>query len=1091
MSRIFGVLQILNTLLLLFISVSLLHAQTTQSSFLRRPDIHGDKIIFTSEGDLWAGSISTKTAVRLTTHPGQETFARFSPDGKKIAFSAQYDGGYDVYMMPAEGGEPKRITYDPNSALVSGWTPDGKSILYRSPRDKATRGNRLYMVPAEGGMPKLMPIPQVAIASMNNDGHRIAYVPISIESQHWFRYKGGQADSIWLTDIDTRSFKKLTDFPGVESSPCWIGDMLYFVSERDGISNLYHMDISTGKTVQITKYTDYPVRNPSSDGKRIVFQHGYGLTLYDPSAGSIKDLAFNLPSDRIHARPHKTGPPPFNTASIGPTGKRIIIEARGQLISLPQDQGEMRVIAGMPASRSKFPAWSPDGKQIAFVSDRSGEEQIWLAPATGDGEPKQLTRDHKGPLGKIVWSPDGNMLAFGDFELKIMLADVKTGAVTLVDQQDRGGSYDAVNYSYRFSPDSKWLTYAKVESNWNQCVYLYNIALKTKNAVTSAERNSYAPAFDSAGKYLLYLTDREFNPAPGGASHFFFFDKITHVDLVTLSPETPSPAIIDDVEEGLSEKAKPPVKDAGGTRIDLNGLMDRVVEVGLPAGFYQKVEGVNGRLLVQEANSNPLFVEDSSNMPAHLFAYDLKKKEPTTILGNLTNFEVSSDNNKLLIQDGQSLSIIDASSGPSSPAAGKVDLGRIHLEVDPEAEWKQILNESWRIARDFFYDPAMHGVDWNAVKTKYLAQLPAVGDRNDLNTILGDMIAELNTGHSFVRGGDMGSGASPIPMGYLGADLEPVADTGAVRIVKLFPGDGFDLEARSPLLEPGLNVKAGDYIVAINGQGLRKDQDIQALLQGMAGKVISLSINSTPYSDGARTVRIKPMGSDSKSRYYDLIATRTKYVEEHGGSNLGYVNLPDMILGGLQEFTKHYYPKSLVKDGMIYDVRDNGGGFISSLILLQMGQKPYTYFKPRYGASWTRADWSYGGYSVALCNEFSSSNAEEFSDAFQRLKLGPVIGARTWGGEVGSGNGYPLIDGGALYIPNYGEWAPDGKWVVEGTGFIPDIPVFEDPAAVLAGKDPQLDKAIAVLKENIKQHPVIRPTPPPYPNKAYRPVKMP
>ncbi len=1088
MRRIFPVVCKYVIPLLFFAPAAYLRADTSQFSFLRRPDIHGDSVVFTSEGDLWLGSITSKSAVRITTHSGIETNAHFSPDGSKIAFTGQYDGRTDVYLMPTEGGEPKRLTFDPSTAVAVGWNPNGKSILFKSQRGKATVGSRLFEVAASGGMPHLLPIPQVSIASMNRDGRRIAYVPISIESQHWFRYKGGQADSIWLTDIEKLTFKRLTNYPGVETNPCWIGDDLYFVSERDGIANLYRMDLNSGKAVEVTHYTDYPVRSPSSDGKRIIFQRGFGLALFDPAAGDVKELKFNLHSDRMHTRQRKTGLTALlNTVSIGPTGKRVVLESRGQLVSIPAEQGEPRILASLPGSRSKFPAWSPDGKQIAFVSDRSGEEQIWVCPASGEGYPRQITRDHKGPLGKLIWSPDGKWLASGDIDLKILLIDVKSGISTLVDQQDRGGSYDWTNYSYRFSPDSKWLTYAKTEPNWNQCVYLYNITTTKRTPVTSSEMNCYAPAFDFSGKYLVYLADRQFDPNMGGASHFFSYDKITRVNLLVLTSDTPSPSLIESSEEGTTEKVKPAAKDSTATRIDLDGLSNRSIEVGLPAGYYQKVDCLNGRLLVLEANSNPAYLDDPSNMPCHLIGYDLKKKEPSTISGNLTAYEVSADQNKLLLQNDKSISIIDSSSGPANPGAGKVDLSRVSLDVDPPSEWKQMLNESWRLARDLFYDPAMHGVDWNAVKTKYLAQLPAVGDRNDLNTVLGDLIAELNTGHSFVRGGDTGMNTALIPMGYLGADLEPVTGMGAVRIVKMFEGDGFDLDARSPLLEPGLNLKAGDYIVAVNGEQVHADEDFQALLQGTVGRVVALSINSKPSLEGARIVRVKPMATESMARYYELIASRRLYVEQHGGGSIGYIHLPDMIGGGLQEYTKHYFPNNQTKAGLIYDVRDNGGGFISAMLLLQMAHKPYAYFKPRFGTSWTRADWSFAGYSAALCNEFSSSNAEEFSDAFQRLKLGPVIGARTWGGEVGSGNGYHLLDGGVLYVPNYGEWAPDGKWIIEGPGFIPDIAVAQDPAAVLAGADPQLDRAITILKEEIRKHPVVRPLPPPFPNKAYHP----
>ena len=1115
----------------------LAHAQNPEAPFLRRADIHGDRVVFTSEGDLWLGSIQAQTAQRITSHPGIESRAHFSPDGNMLAFTAQYDGGTDVYVMPIVGGEPKRLTYDPSGAQVVGWTPDGKFIQYRSRRNSGERRNRLWQVPVGGGMSALVPIPQVEHAALNADGHTYAYVPISAEWQHWFRYQGGEADDIWLADTSAKTFKKLTTDLGIDTTPVWVGEAIYFVSERDGFANLYKLDPKTNKTTEVTHYTDYGISYPSSDGKRVVFQHGHGLALFDPATSKTQELRFALNSDRIHARPRRVPlQPAMNMAAIGPTGKRVLVESRGQIWSIPAEAGDARPVALLPASRSQYPSWSRDGKQMAFVSDRSGEEQIWIAPTTGTGQARQLTRSHQGPLGPLVWSPDGKTIATSDREMRILLADTTTGEMTTVDQTDRGGSYDATVDAVAFSPDGKWLAYDKPAPNLNSVVYLYNIATRKKTAITTPEMSSSSPAFDSSGKYLVFLSDRQFDPISAGASRFFAFGKTTKVTLIPLSADTPSPFLLNNDEEGTpdtsgaSRPVTPPsvpgtpalptgtttgattgAANTGGSvaptasslptvKVDLNGIATRLVDIPLPADRYAKVEALDGRLLLL-VNADP---EGQGNpFPDQLIAFDLKKKQSAVLVPHLSDFQVSSDRKKLLLQSGKSLAVVDAVTGPVAPGTGSVDMAGVTLTVDPAQEWKQIFNESWRIARDFFYDPKLHGVDWQTVKAKYAAQLPAVADRSDLNGILGDMIAELNTGHAYVGGGDMGEGtARPLPMGYLGADFEPIKGNAngvvnggggngdAFRVAKLYPGDEFDLDSRSPLLTPGVNVKVGDYILAIAGQPVRADQDIQALLIGTPGQTLTLTVNSKPTLEGVREIRVKPMATEAKARYYDWVDSRREYIRSHGGENIGYVHIPDMVNGGLTEFTKHYYA-NLSKDGMIYDVRNNGGGYISAQLLLQMASKPLTYFKPRYGASWTRQDWAFAGYSVALCNENSGSNAEEFCDAFQRLKLGPVIGVRTWGGEVGSGGGYPLIDGGRLSIPNYGEWAPDGKgtWLIEGTGAKPDIEVANDPASLLAGRDPQLDRAIATLKADIAKHPVPRPSPPAFPDKAYRPTR--
>jgi tricorn protease len=1066
-------------------------AASASTQFLRRPDVHGDAIVFTSEGDLWLGSIEKKTAMRITSDEGTEGPARFSPDGKTLAFTAQYDGGTDVYMMDLEGGAPRRLTYDPAGAVVQGWSPDGAEILFRSKRNSAMR-RRLWAVSVKGGSPRLLPIPYGEFASMDPAGTRIAYVPVSAEWQHWKRYQGGMADDIWITDLTSHTFRKLTDDPGVDTEPVWVGEAIYFVSERDGHANLYRLGPQSGTVSAATHYADYDVRYPGTDGHRVVFEHGDGLALFDPATGQTQELDLALHSDRIHARERRLSAlDNFVGVDFGPTGKRLLISSRGQILSAPVENGDVRNLPAPPGGRCQYPAWSPDGKQVAFVSDASGEEQIWIASASALGSAKQLTRDHKGPLGPLVWSPDGALLTTSDREMRIFIVNAKTGALTLVDQADRGGSYDLVNDTYRFSPDSKWLAFSRLDPNWNWVIVLYDIAHKTQTRVTSSEMTSTAPAFDPDGKYLYFLSDRSFDPRYVNANRYFSFDKMTKVSLVTLSATEKSPFLTDIDEEtspadsaaekGEKNDAKKGKTGAKALRVDTAGLADRVVEVPVPADRYVRVEPAPGRLFLETLETTD--DHDPDDAVRQLRFLDMKKKNVSVLVDTLTDFQLSADGKKLLLQDEKDFTVVDASVDQVPEDKDGVDTDAWMLTLNPVSEWKQIFEEGWRIGRDFFYDPKMHGVDWDAVRRKYEAMLPAVADRSDLTFILGEMVAELNCGHAYVGAGDAPN-APTVPMGFLGADFEPVpGQTPAYRVTKIYPGDGFDLAARSPLLLPGVDVKAGDYILAVMGRAVRTDEDLEALLVGTANRWISLTVNTKPSRDGAREVHLKPLASERLARYYDWVAQKREYVRTHGGENLGYVHLPNMSNPGLQEFAKHYYP-NLAKDGMIYDVRFNNGGYIDAMLLLQMATKPYSYFKPRYGASWTRLDWGFAGYSVALCNEYSISDGEEFSDAFQRLGLGPVIGSTTWGGEVGSGSGYPLADGGTIYIPNYGEWVPDGHWVIEGTGVKPDIMVEDDPAALMAGKDPQLDRAIQVLKEKIQAQPVPRPVPPPFPNKA-------
>lgn len=645
------------------------------------------------------------------------------------------------------------------------------------------------------------------------------------------------------------------------------------------------------------------------------------------------------------------------------------------------------------------------------------------------------------------------------------------------------------------------------EPNWNNVVYLYNIATKSRTALTSDVMNSYNPTFDPDGKYLFFLQDRTFTPIGSGPSQFFAFDKTTDVSLITLAADTKSPFLPKSDEEGKSddkkdkdeadkkdadkkdtdkkddakkadEKKKGDAKDEKKlpeTKVDLDGIAQRVVNVPVATDRYWGIFAVKDRLLLTAGNG-------PGQNGARLLGLSLKdpaKPDLKTISGSVDGFEVSQDHQKVLVKDGRNYSVI-AASADSIKGDDRVDLGGIQLEINPRAEWNQMFQESWRIARDFFYDPGLHGVDWAAVKTKYAARADGIGDRSELNEILGDMIAELRVGHAYIGGGDTMPVARPMMGGYLGGDFEAVPGKDAYRIVHLLRGDGFNLDTRSPLLAPGLNVKEGDYILAIAGRPAREDTDIQALLVGTPGRIIRVTVNSKPTMEGAREILVKPLAGEGQARYYQWVNERRDYVAKNGGENLGYIHIPNMSNDGLVEYTKHYYPIVQQKDGIVYDVRYNGGGYIGGMLLMQMGSRPVGFFKPRYGASWPREGWAFRGYRVALVNDQDYSDAEYFSNGFQKLGLGPVIGVTTGGGLVGSGGGYPLLDGGKIYIPNYAAWDEKG-WQVEGHGVRPDQVVEQDFNALMAGKDPQLDAAIAYLKKQIASKPIPKLQHPPFP----------
>ena len=1082
----------------------------SQQSFETKPDIHGDSVVYTAEGDVWLGSISRHSAKRITSDPGTETNAKFSPDGQWIAFTGQYEGGNDVYLMPVNGGSPKRLTYDPSGALVQGWTPDGTGVLFRSGRQSPVGGVRhLFIAPITGGEAKELPIPRADFGSIGPNG-LVAYVPVSFEWANWFHYQGGAADKIWLADPAKVSFRQLTQGLNVDTTPVWCEGKIFFVSERSGWSNIWQLDPNTRALKQCTFYSDAAIRYPSSDGKRVIFQHGAHLAVYDPSAGKAEELSFDMDTDRIHSREQvarlaaEVGPATLwsngggisvlgNGIALGPTGKRILLEARGQIVSVAAENGDMRVLENKPGTRARFPVWSPDGKRFAFVSDRSGENEIWIGNATGGGEPTQLTHGLAANPFQPVWSPDGGWLSLADRNGRILLINAKSGEIRTVDRAYNDQAYDATTGSMAFSPDSKYLTFSRVEENWQYSVNLYEIASGRRERVSDIRINCYAPIFDTSGKYLIYLADDSFDPKGSVYTGKYFYDDATRVNMVALTSDAKSPFLPKNDEEGVSSAPVPqgspatPPKNASPTPppapVLWGDFQSRTMQVPLLPGRYSYLGTLPGKILVLDQMTLPAVGGGLGSGESSLYSFDIDSQHATLIAAGIDQFQISGDGKKLLLAAGRSLSVHDANSQPTTMVQGAVDLAPYSIRYSPDEEWKQVFNETWRLARDFFYDPNMHGLDWKAIRKEYGARLSLVGDRTDLTRLMEDMVSELNIGHAYVV-------SPPMPpahiqsMGFLGIDVERVPNANAVRIAKLYRGDAWDPGLSSPLLAPGIDVKQGDYILQIAGQDVDPHQDVQALLLGTTGQTVAIMVNDKPTKEGARVVRVRPLSSEGELRYQDWVESRVRYVEEHGGPNFGYVHIPNMGAAGLVGFAKGHFP-DVYKTAMIYDDRYNGGGFTSSLLLQDIAAYPTQWFKPRWGNPWTREGWANIGYKAELCNEYCFSDGELFVEDWKQMKLGPVVGMRTGGGEVGSGGGYELIDHGFIFVPNYGGYRGN-EWLVEGHGALPDVEIDQDPTAVMQGKDPQLDRAIELLKAMLAKHPISIPMHPPFPIKTVK-----
>jgi tricorn protease len=1072
----------------------------------RTPDIHGDRIVFSAEGDLWLGSLSAGTAARITTDEGTEIDPRFSPDGRQIAFTGQYDGGTDVYVMPAEGGAPRRLTYDPGGAEMVAWTPDGSHILFRSRRGTPMLGFRLYLVPAAGGLPTPLPMERAGQGAYSPDGRLLAYCMRPAGANNWKRYKGGEANHIWVADLAGKTFRRIDDDAVNEQCPLWAGDRLYYLSERDGTANLWRWDPKSGRSTRLTAHDTYDMKTPGTDGTHLIYAWGNGLWLYDLKTGEGREIRMTLATDRLHARPH-TLPGAVADFSLGPAGKRLVVEGRGQLATIPAEKGEVRAVAPLPGTRARQPIWSPDGKQIAFLSDRGGEENLWIAPASGAGAPRQLTHDSGVHLHDPHWSPDGKRLAYWDETQALWLVEAESGAKTEVARSDYGPIGD-----FRFSPDGKWLAYSRPENYFVQSLYLYNLASKQATRLTFPPTRDSNPVFDPDGKYLYFLSLRHLQPRDDEFDFQINFEGAGRIYLISLAADTPAPIPVESDEEGQSQ---PPATPAPGTtqtatatpsspaakgegekgaagsaksegaklpdlKVDLDGISERLMELPIAGGSYAGLDALPGKILYLARDPGDGF---------KLKQFDLKTAKEMDLASDVQGYDLSFDHKKIAVRTGGGIQIADAGA-PIAPGAGRVDLSGWRITVNPELEWKQIFEEAWRNHRDSFYDPHLHGQDWQAVRAKYEALLPSLGSRAELNTIIADMQGEMNVSHEFVGGGYSRLQPQPSPgYGALGADLVLDPAVGAYRIAHLLRGDGFETEARSPLLTPGLNVHEGDYLLLIDGQALTADQDPNALLIGLGGKPVALTVNSKPTQEGARTIRIKAMPNEGRARYYDWVGHNREYVRKFGSENLAYLHVPDMGGFGMAEFSKQFYA-NLDKDGLVLDVRYNGGGITSGMILERLRRIIFEYDQGRYGAPEPYHRTAYIGRVVVLCNDATGSDGEYFCTGFRAMKLGATVGTRTWGGFMAVG-GISAIDGGFISTPVQGSFTPEGKWLPDGYGFNPDYVVPDDPNAFVAGRDPQLDKAIEVLKEEIKRDPPHWPKrlDPPSKEKAFGPNK--
>jgi len=1120
--------QRLSLATLLIIGVA---AACAESHLMRMADVSDDQIVFTYEDDLWLVPITGGLARRITSDPGTEVWAKFSPDGKLIAFTGQYDGGMDVYVMNAQGGVPRRLTYHPAMDRVLGWWPDGKWVLFRSTREYPMRGEEIYRVPVDGGPTEKLPVDRGGLAAISPDGKMIAYNRISREAHTWKRHRGGTAQDIWMGSLDKMDYRKIADTDWTENFPMWHGDAIYFNSDReDGTLNLYKYDVKTGSVTRLTHYKDYDVKYPSIGPRHIVYQYAETLHLYELSSGQATAVPVEIPTDHVRMRPEFISiAPTTGSFRLSPTGVRMLLEARGDILNLPVKDGQWINLTRSSGSREKNAAWSPDGRWIAFISDRTGEEEIYLIDQKGQSEWRQLTKGGLGYRMHLVWSPDSKYIAFSDKFMRLNIVDAQTGEITVADQCDYDDAWERWGIQdYVWSPDSRWIAYTKMEKTMYESIFLYSLAERKSYRVTEEMTQDWSPSFDPEGRYLYFLSNRTFNPLMGFVDQNHIFMDMARPYIILLKADASSPFAPKDSEEKVAEpekKDKPAAeapttaateetpatggestekkpeenkdqeqkkdnkdqKDTKETQIDLEGIGRRIVVAkNVPAGNYFRLEATKKGFLYL-SKPEPEFskyqaVTDETGGSLDLYHYDLEEAESTKVLGGIANYHLSADYNKLVYRAGSTYGVVDVGK-KASVGDGKVDYKDVRILLDRQAEFMQIFNEAWRIQRDWFYDPNLHGVDWQAVGAAYRKFVPFCGNRADLNYLIGEMIAELNIGHTYVWGGDLEFRARQVATGYLGIEVTSEPGVKYYRISRIIPGTPGNPDERSPLDEPGCPIKVGDYLIAIDGDEVTTADEVYKFLQNKANKVVTLTYNSQPTNDGAKTHRVTTIGSESSIRYREWVERNRAYVDKMTNGQVGYVHLPDMGEAGLIEFAKYWYPQ-YYKRAMIVDARYNGGGFTGDMIIDRLERRVWGITKPREGATWRDPERCFAGPWVVLINEDTGSNGEMFAEAIKIKKLAPVIGMRTWGGAIGIEPHQPLVDGGTVTPPQFGLYGLDGRWLIEGRGVEPDIEVQNMPGDVLRGKDAQLDAGIENVMERLPTEGFVEPPTPKYPIKA-------
>jgi tricorn protease len=1071
------------SILILTLILSQKATSLDDARLLRFPDINKNLIAFVYAGDIWSVNSSGGDAHRLTSHSGLELFPKISPDGKWIAFSGEYSGNRQIYVIPSIGGLPRQLTWYNSVGImpprggydhvVLDWTPDSKQILIRANRTSfGDRNGKYFLVSLDGGFEKSLPIVNGGFGVLSPDASSIVFTPVDREFRNWKRYKGGRASDLWIYNLKDNTSEQITNFEGTDQLPTWSGKDIYFASDRDLKLNIWKYSTVTRETKQITQHKEFDVMWPSGNGDHLVYENGGFIYNLNLQSGQTERLKVNINFDNPNLIPYyKNVADNIHSFSLSPTGKRALFDARGDIFTVPAENGITENLTESQGVREIYPAWSPDGKYISYYSDLTGEYELYLLENKKGAKPRQVTFNSSAWKYEPIWSPDNRYLLFSDRTLKLRMVEASTGKITDIDHATTNELR-----SYNFSPDSRWITYPKEGSNQKSAIWVYEISTGKKQQVTNGTFSDDNPVFSLCGNYLFFASNRDYNLSFSDFEFDYNYNNATRLYAISLTQK--SPKIFkdkNDIEPVKEEKisASPPgsagdkkkknnapdsssiAKKEVKVEIDFDGINNRIAALPGEAGNYRIVGAADGGLI---------YINDRK-----LMRFNLTNEENEEILDKVMTASLSSDGKMAIYRTGNDYGILKISPGQKS-GAGKLNITGLEMKIDPQKEWNQIYVDAWRIFRDYFYVGNLHGINWPEIKQRYNVLLPSVSHRADLDYILNEIVSETNAGHTYVDWGDFEK-VKRIDNGLLGAALSTNEASGRYRISRIYKGENWDPARRSPLTEQGVDVKEGDYLISINGKDINTSVNPYFYLENSAGKPVEITVSTNPSSTGSRTSLIKPISSELELLYLNWVNERRKMVDSLSGGRIGYIHVPNTSTAGNRELFHGMYTY-YDKEALIIDDRYNGGGFIPDRMADLLDRKTMVYWH-RNGLLPSKSPAiAHDGPKVMLINGYSASGGDAFPYFFKKMGLGKLIGTRTWGGLIGISGNANLVDGGSISVPQFGVFDRDEGWIIEGVGVYPDIEVVERPENLVKGTDSCIEKAIEVLLQELRDKPV-------------------